>query len=132
MNYECPYRQSLSINRYSKCEIEVHMGKEMGAFELLYDKYASALYGLILQVAPDTYTACRILEGSFVKIWLERASFNSTKSSWFIWMLGITINHCADRLCVPSKTLMIRIFADKSACVSIKHSSQLLERKNWD
>ncbi|MBC7826146.1 MAG: hypothetical protein H7122_00260 [Chitinophagaceae bacterium] len=85
-------------------------GNNIAAFEVLYDKYGPSVYGLILKLTPDSYTACRILEESFVKMWLERDSYSASKSSLFTWMLGITIKHSTAVLYLPQKTLIYKLF----------------------
>jgi DNA-directed RNA polymerase specialized sigma24 family protein len=78
-------------------DIRIPTGLEnMTAFKALYDRYAPALYGLVLKVTPDSIGAAKALEESFLKIWRERETYDSSKSTVFTWMLVITLKHCTE------------------------------------
>jgi RNA polymerase sigma-70 factor (ECF subfamily) len=92
----------------------VHMHKSLKsrpefAFNHLYDAYAPALYGLIIKVIPDTTIACDILQESFLQIWINIDSFDTSKGRLFNWMLGITVQQCSKELGLPMKVLMDKL-----------------------
>jgi RNA polymerase sigma-70 factor (ECF subfamily) len=72
---------------------------EKKSFELLYDQYAPALYGIILKILQqDTASAQDSLQDSFVKIWKNIAAYDESKGSIFTWMLTIARRTALDKL----------------------------------
>jgi RNA polymerase sigma factor (sigma-70 family) len=68
------------------------------AFSYLYDHYSAALYGLLLRIVRDEEQAQDLLQESFIKIWKNISSYDSTKGRLFTWMLNISRNHALDLL----------------------------------
>ena len=68
------------------------------AFDLLYDRYSSALYGIIMKVVNSEELSQEILQDVFVKIWNNFESYDSTKGRLFTWLLNIARNTSIDRL----------------------------------
>ena len=64
--------------------------KDEKAFSYLYEKYAAALNGLIVQVLPGYNNTEEVLQKAFVVISLQIHSYDSTKCRLFTWMLNIT------------------------------------------
>jgi len=72
---------------------------EKKAFEILYDQYAPALYGITLKILQqDVASAQDSLQDSFVKIWKNISSFDESKGSVFTWMLTIARRTALDKL----------------------------------
>lgn len=72
---------------------------EKKSFEVLYDQYAPALYGVILKILQqDTASAQDSLQDSFVKIWKNISLYDSSKGSIFTWMLTIARRTALDKL----------------------------------
>lgn len=69
-----------------------------GAFGYLYDAYAKALYGVILQIIPQVETAEDVLQEVFVKIWQNIGGYDPQKGRLYTWMLNIARNAAIDRL----------------------------------
>lgn len=59
------------------------------AMAVLYDRYSSPLYGVILRICRDDAMAQDALQNTFVKIWRHRSSFDPTKAKLFTWMYTI-------------------------------------------
>lgn len=72
--------------------------KSNEAFGSLYDNYSAALYGVILKVVIYEEPAQDILQDSFVKIWNNFSSYDSSKGRLFTWMLNIARNTAIDAL----------------------------------
>ena len=68
-----------------------HKIKDIDAFNCLYDKYAPALYGLILKLTHDVQLASSIIEKSFLKIWEVFDNQQAPKRMSFGLMLRITL-----------------------------------------
>lgn len=82
---------------YSEDQLVVLLKQEdMKAFELLYDNYSAALYGVISRIVPAEEAAQDILQESFVKIWKSIAGYDSSKGRLFTWMLNIARNTAID------------------------------------
>ncbi len=71
---------------------------DRAAFGQLYDRYASALYGMVLRMVKDENVAKDILQESFIKIWKNASSYNSQKANIFTWMYQVTRNTALDKL----------------------------------
>lgn len=65
------------------------------AWEELYDRYSSALYGIILQhvSAPQ---AAGVLENAFIRLYREMHRYRSEEERLFTWMYRLTLAVCAD------------------------------------
>ena len=59
------------------------------AFEALYTKYASMLYGTILQIVQHQNIAQQVLEQVFITIWNNIEQYETTNSNAFTWMRDI-------------------------------------------
>lgn len=66
------------------------------AFFYLYDHYAPALNGVILNILPDAGVAGDVLQEVFVKIWRQMESYDPAKGRLFTWMHRIARNTAID------------------------------------
>lgn len=67
-------------------------------FEILYDRFADALYGILLRILRDEALAEDTLQEAFMKIWRNAQAYQPEKGTVFTWMLNIARNHAIDRL----------------------------------
>jgi len=68
-------------------------------FSVLYDYFSGALYGVILNItAGDEELAQDCLQNTFLKIWKNASSYDSTKGRLFTWMVNIARNTSIDAL----------------------------------
>lgn len=65
---------------------------------LLYDNYASALFGVISRIVQEQEIAEDLLQEAFVKIWKNIRSYDKSKGRLFTWMLNIARNTAIDKL----------------------------------
>jgi hypothetical protein len=80
----------ISTAHFSKEElISLLQKRNKEAYFYLYDKYAPALYGIILKAVKDEKIAVRILKIGFQKIWEQCHSLDCIKQSLFVWMHSI-------------------------------------------
>jgi RNA polymerase sigma-70 factor, ECF subfamily len=70
--------------------------KNDDGFRYLYDHYAGALNGIILQIIADQNLASDVLEEVFLNIWKGIDSYDPTKGRLFTWMLNIARNAAID------------------------------------
>ena len=68
------------------------------AFELLYNKYAPVLMGLISRIVNDNNLAGEILQTSFLHTWNQINSFDANKSSLLMWLISIARNAAIDKV----------------------------------
>ncbi len=66
------------------------------AYNVLYDNYSAALYGIISRVVPAEEIAQDLLQEAFVKIWKNIDTYDSTRGRLFTWMLNIARNSAID------------------------------------
>jgi RNA polymerase sigma factor (sigma-70 family) len=74
------------------------------AFEYLYDRYSSALYGIILKIVKDEDKAADVMQDAFLKIWKNMGSYNSEKGTLFTWILNVARNTAIDKLRMDVRT----------------------------
>jgi RNA polymerase sigma factor (sigma-70 family) len=70
--------------------------KDLSAYNLLYDNYSSAIYGIISRIVPSEKIAQDLLQDVFIKIWKGIASYDKSKGRLFTWMLNIARNTAID------------------------------------
>lgn len=64
----------------------------------VYDKYGAALYGVVVKILRNSDIAEDVVQETFCKAWLGRDKYNSTKGSFFTWLLNIARNMAIDIL----------------------------------
>src|SRR4030095_3379509 len=70
--------------------------KSRDAFAELYDKYSTAIYGIICKMITTTNIAEDLFQDVFVKVWKNIEKYDPSKGSLFTWMLQISRNTCID------------------------------------
>ena len=68
------------------------------AFEELYDRYASTVYGLLLRILSNADDAQEVLQETFVKAWSSAKMFDSMRGSEAAWLISIARSRGIDRL----------------------------------
>ena len=63
--------------------------KNSACISILYDKYASAIFGAICNEVDDVKVAEQILQKSFIYIWNNSSIDNLYKKHLLLWMLNI-------------------------------------------
>ncbi|MEO7264156.1 MAG: sigma factor [Ferruginibacter sp.] len=74
---------------------------KMLSVDVLYDRYAPALYGLVIKLVPDQDVAEEIICQTFLKAYQNIASLKKNDSI-FCWLLKYAIL-CSGGICVESK-----------------------------
>ncbi|MBF2707670.1 RNA polymerase sigma factor [Flavobacterium soyangense] len=78
--------------------VKLVQSKSERGFHTLYNKYCGALYGVIIKLVKRTDVADDLLQDTFVKIWKNIDTFDSSKGTIYTWMLNIARNHAVDYL----------------------------------
>jgi len=78
-------------------ELVLHLkSSDAKRFEIVYDYFSSALYGIINKILDNEEQAQDLLQETFLKVWNNSASYNQHKSRLFTWMLNIARNTAID------------------------------------
>lgn len=72
--------------------------KNERALSYFYDRYASCMYGVALRILKDESTAQDVLQETFVKIWNNIHTYDTSKGKLFTWALNILRNTAIDKL----------------------------------
>lgn len=72
--------------------------RERQAYEELYDRYASAIYGVGLRMLRAEDLAEDAMQETFVRVWKKIYTYDPSKGRLFTWMLNIVRNYCKDVL----------------------------------
>jgi RNA polymerase sigma factor (sigma-70 family) len=95
-----------SKKKYTEEEsIALLKSKGEEAFNILYDNYSAALYGVISKIVVAEEIAEDVLQEAFIKIWKNSSFFDPAKGRLFTWMLNIARNMAIDT--VRSKQFQI-------------------------
>jgi len=70
---------------------------DVNSFELLYDNYSAALFGVCLKILNDQELAEDVLQDAYIKIWSNIQSYDNSKGTIFTWMLNIARNSAIDK-----------------------------------
>lgn len=70
--------------------------KDAVAYNVLYDNYSTALYGIVARIIPAEEIAQDILQDVFVKIWKSIDMYDKSKGRLYTWMLNIARNSAID------------------------------------
>lgn len=87
----------MNVNvRYNNELINLLKEKDLNAFSDLYDKYAPALYTVILQIIREEEIANNVLQNVFTQILYKIETYDAAKECLFIWMFKIARNLAID------------------------------------
>ncbi len=78
--------------------VQMVKSKSERGFNVLYDNYCGALYGILIRFVLRRDVADDLLQEVFLKIWKNIDCFDPQKGSLFTWMLNITRNQAIDYL----------------------------------
>lgn len=71
---------------------------DAGAFELLYDRVAGSVYGLVLRVLRDPAQSEEVAQEVLVEIWRTAGRFDPGRGSARSWMLMMARRRAVDRV----------------------------------
>lgn len=85
--------------KYTEDElVQLLKRQERAAIVHLYDHYAGALNGVIINIVQDPDFAQDILQEVFVKIWRQMENYDPEKGRVFTWMHHIARNTAIDAI----------------------------------
>ena len=71
---------------------------EREALEILYDRHASLVLGMLLKVVGNRTVAEELLQETFWRVWNRADTFDSSKGKFVSWMLSIARRQGLDTL----------------------------------
>ncbi len=105
--------------------ISLLQNKNAKAIELIYDRWAGSLYGLILNIVKDEEIAQDTLQEVMVKVWKKGHLYDASKSKLFTWVYQITRNSAVDAYRKIKKRPTEKIQQDASFVSAYKSESML-------
>ena len=99
-----------SAHRQKAKELAIKAGEgSESAFGELYDMFADAMFGIVVQIVQSDEVGSDVLQDAFVKIWKNISSFDPEKGSVFTWMLNISRNTAIDYIRKQKKMPLSKI-----------------------
>jgi hypothetical protein len=77
---------------------ETLITREISNMKSLYDTYSGMLLGVIALLVENEQIREEMLHKTFIRIMLEREKYDPLKSTFFTWMMNITIEVTAEYL----------------------------------
>lgn len=71
---------------------------------LLFDKYAPPLLNLILRITEDREQSEAVLQEVFIEIWQRIRTYDPSRTTLFVWMVGIARNKAMKALHASMRT----------------------------
>ena len=71
---------------------------DTAAYEMLYDRYCSAVMGLALKITGDRSLAEEVVQETFWRVWRKADLFQTQRGAFTSWFFGITRNLSIDVL----------------------------------
>jgi RNA polymerase sigma-70 factor, ECF subfamily len=80
-----------TLTKHSSDELLIALlrSRDSNAVTLLYEKYSSALYGMIVRIVRIRELAEEVLQDVFVKAWRNFDSYDATKGRLYTWLINI-------------------------------------------
>lgn len=102
--------------------IEQLKAKDERALSLLYDKYAGAIYGVILKMILDEGKAQNILQDTFMSVWDQAERYDAEKGRFYTWVYRIAKNKTLNvlrKIDPLIQTEDFSVYTDKEDVISI-------------
>lgn len=103
--------KSLTLMTDDKALILKLQNRDESALSLLYDKYSSALYGVIIRICRDEQIAENLLQDTFMTIWQKSESYDFEKGRFYTWAYRIAKNKTLSFLRKPNKLIQTDDFS---------------------
>ncbi|MDT0557290.1 sigma-70 family RNA polymerase sigma factor [Ichthyenterobacterium sp. W332] len=101
--------------------------KDEKALALLYDKYAPAIFGVILRLCKDEGIAQEVLQDTFMTIWEKPDAYDPEKGRFYTWSYRIAKNKVLNILRKPKKLIQtedLSVYKNKEA-IELSNDSEL-------
>jgi RNA polymerase sigma-70 factor (ECF subfamily) len=71
-------------------------GRDLAAFEALYDRYGDLVYSVALRVVGDRHVAEDVTQDVFLRVWRRPEHFDLRRGKFVTWLLSVTRNRSID------------------------------------
>ena len=71
-------------------------GRDLVAFEHLYDRYGDLVHSVVLRVVADGYVAEDVTQDVFLRLWRKPEQFDLSRGKFVTWLLSIARNRSID------------------------------------
>ncbi|HYM14341.1 MAG TPA: sigma-70 family RNA polymerase sigma factor [Dehalococcoidia bacterium] len=71
-------------------------GRDLGAFEALYDRYADLVFSVALRVVSDAHVAEDVTQDVFLRVWRRPEHYDVRRGKFVTWLLSVTRNRSID------------------------------------
>jgi RNA polymerase sigma-70 factor, ECF subfamily len=71
---------------------------EVEALDVLYDRYARAVFSFAVRIVHDSRIAEEVLQEAFMRSWQQAARFELNRGNYASWLLSITHNLAIDEV----------------------------------
>jgi RNA polymerase sigma-70 factor (ECF subfamily) len=72
-------------------------GRDLIAFEALYDRYGDLVYSVSLRIVGDTYVAEDVTQDVFLRVWRRPDHFDLSRGKFVTWLLSVARNRSIDQ-----------------------------------
>ena len=86
------FGKSLTLMQNDNFLIQQLKDKDERALSLLYDKYAGAIYSVIIKMVRDEGKAQNLLQDTFMTVWDKAESYDAGKGRFYTWVFRIARN----------------------------------------
>lgn len=93
-----PVNRSAGTHLDTETLVLMVKSKSEKGFNMLYDNYCGALYGILMKFVQQRDVAEDLLQEIFVKIWKNIDAYDPERGTLFTWMLNIARNQAIDYL----------------------------------
>jgi RNA polymerase sigma-70 factor, ECF subfamily len=73
-------------------------GRDIAAFEALYQRFADLVYSTCLRVLADAQLAEDITQEIFIRVWRRPESFDPERGKLVTWLLSVSRNRAVDEI----------------------------------
>lgn len=96
--YDFTFGKSLTLMHNDDTLIELLKIKDERALSALYDKYAGAIYSVILKMIRDEGKAQDLLQQTFMTVWEKAITYDTDKGRFYTWVYRIAKNKTLNAL----------------------------------
>jgi len=96
--------------------------KDEHALSKLYDKYAPAIYGVIIRMCKNEAQAQDLLQDTFMTVWEKSYQYNPDKGKFYTWIYRIAKNKALNFLRKPEQLIQnddLSVYSNKEDEISI-------------
>ena len=86
------FGKSLTVMQDDNFLIQQLKDRDERALALLYDKYAGAIYSVIIKMVRDEGKAQNLLQDTFMTVWDKAESYDESKGRFYTWVFRIARN----------------------------------------